>query len=204
MNTTKKICIAAAAVALFVCVTFCLQVPVFENYYLCLGYIVMEVCTFAFGTVTGVISGSAGVICYCLLTGGLRGMPGWAAGNVVIGLGLGLLFSFIRKTAAGSTAESAAFDRHAEAGRKAAKVLLWAGAAVIITVMTAVGILGVKSVTESILYAQPFMVRVLKNMNAFIADAAVLLAALPLAAVFGPKLRKMTFDRNAEMRTVRN
>ena len=190
MTTTKKICIYAAAIALFVAVTLCLQVPVFENYYLCLGYIVMEVCTFAFGALAGILSGSLGVVLYCLLTGGLRGMPGWALGNVVIGIGLGLLFAFVRKMTAGQAAEEV-FSEEKKTGKgRVFRLFLWAGAAVIVVALTAAGILGVKSITESLLYAQPFAVRVLKNMNAFIADAAVLLAALPLAAVFGPKLAR--------------
>ena len=36
-----------------------------------------------------------GVILYCLLTSGLRGMPGWAAGNVVIGVILLLILLLI-------------------------------------------------------------------------------------------------------------
>ena len=39
--TIKKICMNAMGIAMFVALTLCLQVPVFENYYLCLGYIVM-------------------------------------------------------------------------------------------------------------------------------------------------------------------
>ena len=36
--TTRKLCLTAMGTALFVVFTLCLQVPVFENYYLCLGY----------------------------------------------------------------------------------------------------------------------------------------------------------------------
>ena len=41
--TTRKLCVTAMGVALFVVLALCLQVPVFENYYLCLGYVVMTV-----------------------------------------------------------------------------------------------------------------------------------------------------------------
>ena len=117
-------------------------------------------------------------------------MPGWALGNVVIGIGLGLLFAFVRKMTAGRAAEEV-FSEEKKTGKgRAFRLFLWAGAAVIVVALTAAGILGVKSITESLLYAQPFAVRVLKNMNAFIADAAVLLAALPLVVVFGPKLAR--------------
>lgn len=39
--TTKKLCINAMGIALFVVLALCVQAPVFENYYLCLGYVVL-------------------------------------------------------------------------------------------------------------------------------------------------------------------
>ena len=84
--SVKKICINGIGIALFVVMTLCLQVPVFENYYLCLGYVAMAFYTYYFGTTSGVLVGTLGVFLYCLLTGGLRGMPGWILGNVVIGI----------------------------------------------------------------------------------------------------------------------
>ena len=89
---TKKISLLAVGIALFVVLSLCLQVPVFENYYLCLGYVVMAVYSYSFGIFSGTVVGFMGVILYCLVISGLRGMPGWAAGNIVIGLALGLLF----------------------------------------------------------------------------------------------------------------
>ena len=86
MSTTKKLCINALGIALFVVLTLCLQVPVFENYYLCLGYIVMAVYLYFVGGGSGILVGTMGVIIYCVITGGMRGMPGWALGNAVIGL----------------------------------------------------------------------------------------------------------------------
>ena len=89
--TTRKLCLIAMGIALFVISSLCLQVPVFENYYLCLGYVVMTVFCFYFGPLSGMAVGSLGVVLYCLLTSGLRGMPGWAIGNLVIGLAVGLV-----------------------------------------------------------------------------------------------------------------
>ena len=73
---TKKISLLAVGIALFVVLSLCLQVPVFENYYLCLGYVVMAVYSYSFGTLSGTVVGFAGVILYCLVISGLRGMPG--------------------------------------------------------------------------------------------------------------------------------
>ena len=156
----KWITLTAVSTALFVVLTLCLQVPVFENYYLCLGYVIMAVCLYHFGTLSGTFVGVAGVVLYCLLTNGLRGLPGWAVGNLVIGVILGLTFSVTRKMKS--------------AWLRAALHFLAIAAA------TALGILIVKSLTECILYAQPMAVRMGKNVFAFVADVFVLEISLPI------------------------
>ena len=45
---------------------------------------------------------------------------------------------------------------------------------------TAVGILGIKSVVEVMLYAQPMLLRISNNLYAFVADAAVMVLSLPI------------------------
>lgn len=154
--STKRICIDAMGIALFVVLTLCLQVPVFENYYLCLGYIAMAVYCYYFGTVSGTLVGTIGVILYCIIISGLRGMPGWALGNIVIGIICGIFCKIARKQE-----------------NKVVKYFIMLLA--IITSVT-IGILGVKSITEVLLYAQPFMVRTANNIYAFIADIVVLIA----------------------------
>lgn len=168
----RSITLTGLGIALFVVFTLCLQVPVFENYYLCLGYIVMAVWLYIVGTVSGTIVGTAGVILYCLLTGGLRGMPGWAAGNVLIGLMVGTCFRMTKKME----------------NRLAGFII----AGICIVAACALGILGVKSITESLLYAQPVAVRAVKNSFAFTADAAVLLISLPVCALTENRVLKVT------------
>ena len=167
----RKICVTAVGIALFVVLSLCLQVPVFENYYLCLGYIIMAVYCYSFGTAEGTAVGVLGVILYCVIISGLRGMPGWALGNVVIGIALGITF--------GSTK----FD-----GRKGAKAVLYAA---VVIVSVSLGILGVKSLTECLLYSQPFILRVGKNVYAWAADIFVLLISLPICVKLDPTVRKM-------------
>ena len=157
---TKKICFTAMGVALYVVLALCLQVPVFENYYLCLGYVSMMVFCYYFGAASGITVGVLGVVLYCLLINGLRGLPGWAAGNLVIGLVVGLTCSFTKKM------ENAVLRN----------III----AIAVIVSTAIGILGIKSIVEVILYAQPMLVRVAKNTYAFIADIVVLIASLPI------------------------
>ena len=170
-TTTQRVTLLAVGTALFVALSMCLQVPVFENYYLCLGYVVMAVYCWSFGTVSGTVAGTLGVVLYCLVINGLRGMPGWALGNVAIGICIGLAF------------------RMAKQMKNRALVTVLCVAA--IAAGTALGILGIKSVTESILYGQPFVVRVGKNVSAFIADAVVLIVSLPICMTLDKTARKM-------------
>lgn len=156
----RKICVTAVGIALYVALSLCLQVPVFENYYFCLGYVVMAVYCYSFGPWAGMAVGSLGVVLYCLLISGLRGMPGWAAGNLVIGAAMGLCVWRTRK-----------LEKPA---------LRWAVDAGVIVLATAVGILGVKSLVEFVLYAQPVWFRMTKNSYAFVADVVMLLVSLPL------------------------
>lgn len=159
-TSSKKICITAIGIALFVVLSLCLQVSVFENYYLCLGYVIMTVFCYYFGPISGMIVGALGVVLYCLLTNGLRGMPGWAIGNLVIGLTVGLTCKITAKI-------KIQWLRHFLIG-------------ISVVVSVAVAILGVKSAVEVVLYAQPMLLRVTKNLYAFIADVVVMIFSLPI------------------------
>ena len=162
-NNTKKLALMAMGIALFVAFSLMLQVPVFENYYLCLGYVVMAVVCYCFGTWYGIGVGFFGVILYCMVISGLRGMPGWALGNIVIAFLMGTCF---RKTR-GMTSVT---------GRSALNV-----AAVLIG--CSLGVLFLKSFTEMLLYSQPFLLRAGKNMYAFVADVIVLWCSLPICEI---------------------
>ncbi len=156
----KKLSVSAMGIALFVVLSLCLQVPVFENYYLCLGYVVMTLFCYYFGPLSGMAVGGIGVIFYCLLTSGLRGMPGWAAGNLVIALLVGIACKITKRI-------NKQWLRY---------VLI--GFTIVISV--AIAMLGVKSIIESLLYSQPMWLRVMKNSYAFVADTVVMIISLPL------------------------
>ena len=168
---TLKICVTAVGIALFVVLSLCLQVPVFENYYLCLGYMAFAVYCYSFGTVMGTAVGVFGVVLYCITTGGVRGMPGWALGNLVIGIVLGLTFR--RTKAMRSTVLRAVINT----------------AAILLSVT--VGILLGKSALESVLYTQLLAVRIGKNVYAWAADLFVLLLSLPLCMALDRTVQKM-------------
>ena len=175
--TTRKLCLTAMGTALFVVLTLCLQVPVFENYYLCLGYVVMMVFCFYFGPFSSAVVGTLGVVLYCLLISGLRGMPGWAAGNIVIALAVSLACKY-------TVGLKNRWLRH----------LILTG---VIVAATAAAILGVKSVVEMILYAQPFLLRTAKNMYAFVADIVVMIASLPICEKLESVVRKLFLEEIA-------
>ena len=153
----------------------CMQVPVFENYYLCLGYVVMMVYAFSFGAGAGALVGSMGVVLYCLLTSGLRGMPGWALGNLLIGLIMGFAFRVMN--------------------HRQNRVFKWFVCVMAAVAGAALGILGIKSGVEFVLYGQPFWFRVAKNLYAFAADVFVMVLSLPLCARLDRWLDRYTEEK---------
>lgn len=159
-KSIKKMCINAMGIALFVVFSFGLQVPVFENYYLCLGYVAMTVFCYHFGPISGMTVGFGGVVLYCLLISGLNGMPGWALGNLFIGFIVGLTCKITAKMKR----------------QKLRHFII--GASIISSV--AVGMIVIKSIVETLLYAQPIILRIAKNLYAFVADAIVMLISLPI------------------------
>ncbi len=174
----KKLALLAVGIARFGVLSLCLQVPVFEKYYLCLGDVAMAVYCYSFGPLAGTVVGFFGVILYCLVISGLRGMPGWALGNVVIGVALGLCFKVTR-------------GMRSPLLRAAVQIA-------VIVASTALGILAVKSEMESLLYAQPFLVRAAKNSYAFVADTVVLITSLPVCLVLDKPARKILPQEEAK------
>ena len=171
----RLLCVTAVSTALFVVLTLCLQVPVFENYYLCLGYVVMGVCLYSFGTLSGTFVGVVGTALYCLLISGLRGMPGWAAGNLVIGLVVGPTFKLTKRM--GKPLLGAVLNFLAIAASTALKILI------------------LKSLVECVLYGQPMAVRMGKNVFAFVADVFVLELSLPICAALDKPVGRLLRSR---------
>ena len=171
---TRDITFIAVGIALFVALSMCLRVPVFENYYLCLGYIVMTVYIWCFKWYEGAVIGFLGVILYCLVGGlGFNGMPGWSVGNIAIGLIVGMALKPIKKVQ-----------------NKVLQVILTAVAAV---AATFVGIELIKSLIDSFVVGQPFALRFVKNMTSFIADAFVIVISLPFCALVEKQAKRLRY-----------
>lgn len=162
-------------IALFVILSLCLQVPIFQNYYLCLGYVVMAVYLRFFGIKNGAIVGVFGTILYCFLINGLRGMPGWSIGNIVIAIILGYAFKFAEKFTKNIT-----------------KYMIY-----IIGIVAACtcGILFVKSLVEHLLYSQPIIARIATNIYAFIADIVVLVISIPICKLLEPCMKNINKNK---------
>ncbi|MBQ4473425.1 MAG: ECF transporter S component [Lachnospiraceae bacterium] len=171
---TKDITFLAIGIALFVALSMCLRVPVFENYYLCLGYVVMTAYIWCFRWYEGAVIGFLGVILYCIIGGlGFNGMPGWAVGNIVIGLILGAALKYIQ--------------------RIKNKTLQVAATAVVAVAATFAGIEIVKSLIDSFVVGQPFVVRFAKNMTSFVADAFVIVISLPVCVLIEKPARSLRY-----------
>lgn len=171
----KDITFPAIGIALFVILSMRLRVPVFENYYLCLGYIVMTIYIWCFRWYEGAIVGFFVVILYCVIGGlGFNGMPGWAVGNIFIGLFLGTVLKYIRKIK-----------------NKMLQLVLMAAAAV---AATFIGIEIIKSLIDSFVVAQPFAVRFTKNMTSFIADVFVIVISLPICLLVEKPAKKLRYE----------
>ena len=171
----KDITYLAIGIALFVMLSMCLRVPVFDNYYLCLGYVVMTLYIWCFKWYEGAIIGFLGVILYCIVGGlGFNGMPGWSVGNIIIGLIMGICLKHIKKIE-----------------NRTMQIIITAATAV---AATFIGIELVKSFIDSFIVSQPFIIRFGKNMTSFIADAFVIVVSLPICSILEKPARKLRYE----------
>lgn len=174
-ETIRNITFRAIGIALFVVLSMCLRVPVFENYYLCLGYVVMTVYVWCFNWYDGIIIGFFGTILYSLIGQlGFNGLPGWAVGNIIVGLGIGLTLPFIKKI-----------------NNKVVQVIL---TAIVAIIFTFIGIELVKSVIDHFIVSQPVVVRMAKNFTSFIADAFVIVVSLPICAILEKPAQQLRYN----------
>ena len=128
------------------------------------------------GPLSGMTVGTVGVVVYCLIIGGLNGLPGWAIGNLFIGFFVGMVCRLTQGV-------SSRIVRHIIIG-------------ISIVVATAIAMLGFKSLVETILYAQPMWLRAMKNVYAFVADAATMIASIPICIGLEPIIKKRLKSHN--------
>lgn len=151
MNT-KKICITALGVALYVCVSMLLKIPIIAHISFDLGYIVLAVYCYYFGAISGAVVGGCGAVLVSLLASGWL-PPGWMLGNIFIG---GLCGSQYEN---GKTVYNIGFS--------------------IIGVIA--GIAFIKTAIECPLYGIPFSVKIVSNGVAALMDATVMCIGVLIA-----------------------
>lgn len=159
MNKTKKICLTALGIALYVCVSMLIKIPVVGHISLDLGYIVLAVYCYIYGGVSGAIVGSCGCFLVSLIASGWIAI-GWPLGNFLVGALCGAVYTRTK-------------------GKR--------GAVLINTAVTVaavfVGVAVIKTVVECALYSLPVSVKFAKNLVAFSMDAIVMCIGLYIASV---------------------
>lgn len=156
MNT-KKICITALGIALYVVVSMMLKIPLgIAHISIDLGYIVLAVYCYSYGPMCGAIVGGAGCAIVSILASGMF-PPGWMLGNICIGAVCGALY------------------RHNEGWRTITYNII------ITVIMIAVGIEGIKTVVECLMFSIPFSVKLASNGVASIADSISMCIGVLLA-----------------------
>lgn len=162
MNT-KKICITALGVALYVCVSMLLKIPLIAHISFDLGYIVLAVYCYHFGALPGAVVGGGGAVLVSLLASGWF-PPGWMLGNVAIGYICGSVFATSK-------------DNVAECVKT--KILISNIVTAFISVI--IGIWIIKTVIEVSLYGVPVSVKLLTNGVAALTDAIVMCVGVIIA-----------------------
>lgn len=145
MNSTKKLSFTAFGIALYVCLSMSLKIPVIGHIGLDLGYIVFAVYCARMGPYWGAAVGGIGCVLVSLLSSGWF-PPGWLLGNIAIGLICGGYYK----------------------NRTVAEKIFVTSLSVLL------GIAWIKTIVECGLYQIPFLVKFPKNFIAFFMDAAVM------------------------------
>ena len=166
---TKTLTTISLGIALYVVLSYLIPIRVIGNYFLCLGYVIMVVYPYVYGKYAGLAVGFLGTLLYCILVSSYNGMVGWVLGNSFIGYVLGIVFDKTKKMA------------------NPARVIT---DLVAITVSCAIGIILIKSLTETILFSVPFLVRLSANSVPFLMDVLVMFVAYPVALMFDKKNRR--------------
>lgn len=157
-NSTKRICLIAMGIALYVCVSMIISIPIVGHISLDLGYIVLAIYCYLYGSVAGAIVGTGGCFFVSLLSSGWIPI-GWMLGNLFIGVICGRAYSVT----------------------KGEKYAPWINLFVtIVAVFVGIGL--IKTVVECVLYSIPVSVKFAKDLVAFAMDATTMCAGLLLSS----------------------
>lgn len=147
---TKQITLTAMGIALYVCVSMIVKIPVVNHISLDLGYIILATYCYLYGGVIGGIVGCFGAFLVSILATGWIGVE-WPLGNLFVGFICGIVYT----------------------RTKDHKFAVPIGIATTIVSMF-IGIGLIKTVAACAIYSMPFTIKFLKNLIAFVMDAAVM------------------------------
>lgn len=165
MSKTKKICLTALGIALYVCVSMLLKIPVIGHISLDLGYIVLAVYCYIYGGVSGAIVGACGSFLVSLISTSWIAI-GWPLGNLLVGAVCGATYNKMKHRKMGMLIN------------------------IIVTVISVfIGVGVIKTVVECAIYSLPIGVKFAKNLVAFTMDTIVMCMGLPLAQKFAEKFQ---------------
>ena len=153
---TRYICAVALGIALYVVMSMAAKIPVIGHIGLDMGYVVLAVYCYCVGSVAGAIVGGCGCVLVSLISSGWF-PPGWLAGNIFIGFVCGYLYSHY----------------------KSQKTVVIN--ALITAVAVCIGVIGIKTAIECVLYGIPIAVKIPKNAIAGAMDAGVMILGVLIA-----------------------
>ena len=163
MNKTKRLCYLAVLTALYVVLSAFLKLPLgVGNIQIDLGYLVFAVALCMFG-MAGTLVGVIGCSIESILFSAYGFSVGWAAANLVIGVGCGIVFRRYKSFAI--------------------RVLT-------VVLFTALGMIGVKTVIECALYSIPLMVKIPKSCVAFLSDSITMIGGLLLYSILEKRIHR--------------
>lgn len=154
MTGVKKVSICGIGIALYVALSMMVKIPLVGHASLDLGYIVLAVYCYHFGSVSGAVVGGVGCMLVSMLTTGWF-PPGWITGNIFIGLVVGMVGK----------------KRDISPEKRVGIVIL----------SVFIGIFVIKTVIECCLYSIPFAVKLPKSAVVFFTDAVVMSVGTLLA-----------------------
>lgn len=161
-NNTKMITIIGVLTALYVVMSAFLKFTLFSNIMVDLGYVVFTVALCMYG-VYGTVVGVVGCALESILFSAYGFSISWVAANLVIGLTAGFVL-----------------HKNVHVFAKCLVILL----------SVAVGMLGVKTAIECILYGIPLAVKIPKNAVAFAIDTVTMIMGLSVYKIIADKVIK--------------
>lgn len=179
MNKTKKICLTALGIALYVALSMTAKIPFIGHISLDLGYIVLAVYCWMFGSVVGGIVGAVGCTLVSILASGWF-PPGWLVANLYIGMFCGWIFGP---------------KNHGYSGKP--RIVHYM--AVIGSVLLGVGVF--KTLIECQLYGIPLEVKAPKNVFAAVIDMVTMCVGLYIAPMIEHRINS---PKNNSHDTARN